>query len=374
MRRLLCIGLLAAVAAGAGAQGPVSAADENDPRSPWSFNFRAEAEVRYDDNVLGLSDTEIRSMRRLEEPENDERFRIETPNDVIFNPLVGFGVYRKPPRGLDTAFGASIGTNQYLRNTVKDYHEYRLWVRQQLNHSRAHRTTLGVGGTRIPSYFLRQLVDDDISAPPNTCNTSDPNDLCHEAATFQLTTGYLELTQEVVDKYLSAELRYARERRDYNHEFDERDADSDVWSIQVNIHPTGGIGFRLRPYYEHERRTTRGDPGTSSTITEDDAGFDGDMIGLEARGLWGADADHRNTLRGYYQRERRDFTSDDPNDTGHFGREDRITKFGIGYGRELGPHFRLNVSAYHRDNDVSTSSSTFARNVVAFSIGYESAR
>lgn len=363
MKKLLCVALFACA--------PVLWAAQKSPQPTWSYSIRGEAEVRYDDNILGLSDKEVSSLRSTDEPENDERFRIETPNDIIFNPSVGLGIYRKPPRGLDTGIGLSIGANQYVRNTIRNHHVYRLWARQELNRSRKHRTTLTVGGSRIPSYFLRQLVDDDLSTPPNTCNTSDPNDLCHNAATYQLTTGYVEVSQEIINRILSAEARYARERRDYNQHFNERDADSDVYSVQVNIYPMGGIGFRLRPYYEHENRTTRGDPVSSTVIGEDDAGFDGDLYGLEVRGLWGKDADHRNTLRGYYQKESRDFTSDDPNDPGHFGREDRISKFGIGYGRELGRHLKLNVSGYHRNNDVSTSTSTFAKNVVAVSVGYE---
>ena len=363
MKKLICIVLFVS--------GPVTWAAEKSPRSPWSFSIRGEAEIRYDDNILGLSDKEVSSLRGTDEPENDERFRIETPNDIIFNPSAGFGVYRKPAKGAQTSFGLSAGTNEYVNDTIKDYQEYRIWVRQDLNHSREHRTTISAGGTRIPSYFLRQLVDDDLSAPPNTCNTSDPNDLCHNPATYQLTTGYVELTQEIVNRILSAEARYAREWRDYNHDFDERDADSDVYSVSVNVFPSGGIGFRLRPWYEHERRTTSGDPGFTTTVVEDEAGFDSDLFGIEARGLWGKDANHRNTLRGYYQWESKDFTSNDPNDAGHFGREDRITKFGIGYGRELGIHLKLNLSGYHRDNDVSTSTSTFVKNVVAISLGYE---
>ena len=363
MKKLLCAALFATFT--------IPRADTGNPKPPWGCSFRGDAEFRYDDNILGLSDTEVRNLRSTDDPVNDERYRIEKPNDFIFNPSVAFGVHRKPAGGPDTTFGMSIGTNQYLRDTIKNYQEYRLWARQELNRSREHRTTLGVGGSRIPSYFLRQLVDDDLSVAPNTCNTPDPNDLCHNSATYKLTTGYVELSQEIINRILSAEARYARERRDYNHHFDERDASSEIYGLSVSIYPTGGIGFRLRPYYEHEKRTTRGDTGPTTTSVEDDAGFDGDVYGLEARGLWGADTDHRNTLRGYYQWETKEFTSSDPNDAGHFGREDRISRFGIGYGRELGRHLKLNLSGYHRTNDVSTSTSTFARNVIAFSVGYE---
>lgn len=364
MKKLLCVVLFASA--------PALWAAQKSPQSPWSYSIRGEVELRYDDNILGLSDKEVSSLRATTDPENDDQWRIETPNDVIFSPLVGFGVYRKPPKGLDTGFGLSIGANQYVTNTIKDYHEYRLWARQELNHSREHRTTLSVGGSRTPSYFLRQLVDDDLAT--NTCDSIDPNSPlpnCHNSATFQLTTGYVEVSQEIINRILSAEVRYTREQRNYNHDFDERDADSDVYAVDVNVYPMRGIGLRLRPYYEHERRTTAGNPVSSSTIATDDAAFDGDMYGLEARGLWGKDADHRNTLRGFYQRESKDFASSDPNDTGHFGREDLIQKYGIGYGRELGKSLKLNISGYHRRNDVSTSNSAFVKNVVAVSLGYE---
>ena len=141
-------------------------------------------------------------------------------------------------------------------------------------------------------------------------------------------------------------------------------------TLEFDIYPAKSLAFKIRPYYEHESRKSRGDLTASASVSDDDVGFDSDLLGLELRGLWGHDSDHRRTLRGYYQKETRDFVSSDSSDTGHFGREDDITRYGVGYSHELGPRWGWTISAYHRENDPSITSSTFKKNVVAFSIGY----
>ncbi|HEY3175561.1 MAG TPA: hypothetical protein VGK94_07340 [Candidatus Polarisedimenticolia bacterium] len=330
---------------------------------PWTFDIRAEAEARYDDNILGLSGSEKDRVDPTD-PNNVSRFRIESPEDLIFSPTLAFGFSRKPRRGRETDIGASIGANQYLRNTIKNYHEYSVRVLQELNRSRAHRTALTIGGSRIPSYYLRQLVDDDESAAAGMT--------VHNSAIYSKNEGYVELSQEIFNRYLSAAGRYSRVRRDFEFHFNERDSSANVERVEINVFPLGRIGLRIRPYAEWQSRSARGDMA-STTVSDDDVGFDSRLLGLDLRGIWGRDADHRNTLRGYWQRESRDFTTDFIPDTGHFGREDEIRKYGASYDREFGPRWTLGARVYHRVTDVSLpaqSTSHFTKNVAAVSLGY----
>jgi len=330
-------------------------------RNPWSLRLRGEAEVKYDDNILTLSDGDIDSVEDPAPGSNPlETFGIDRPEDLVFTPSFGLTLDRSPRRGRDTAIGITARSNQYAHSTVKDYQEYGVSLRQELNRSRAHRTVLSVSGSRTPRYFLRNLTDEDESQLAGVT--------IHNPATFEKNRAYIEISQEIVNQVLAVAVGYARERRNYNFHFDERDSSSNVTSLELNLFPAGKIGFRIRPYYEHEEREARGNLPTSS-IVDDDVGFDYDLYGIEMRGLWGRDRDHRNNLRCYFEKGTRDFTTTTA-DPGHFGREDDITKYGLGYTHELGPRWQWGIWAYHRNVDINIFTGKFDRNVVAASFGY----
>lgn len=341
----------------------LTAAEAADRPGIWSFRVRADMEARYDDNILMLSESE---QDRLDpsDPNNRERFGISRPEDVIFSPGVGLTFSRSPRGGRETTIGLSATAHQNVESTVRNYQRYGLSVRQELNRSREHLTTLSVGFSRIPDYYLRQLID--LDASPPTCN-GDTSTCVHTAAEYRLDRVWGEVTQEIVNRVLSVSAGYARERREYGDTFEERDSHSNVFTLETSWYPAGSIGFRLRPWYEHEQRIARGDLVVSQAI-EDDVGYDADMYGIELRGLWGA-RDHRNTLRGTWQMQKRDFTAPSPSDP-RFGREDDVARYGVEYSRELGPQWRWEVLAFHREVDISTSSSIFEKNVVAFSLGW----
>jgi len=354
------------VVAGAGICAPAAeAADGKTPKKvPWELVLGAEGELRFDDNIIGLSDTEIDSLN-AGTVNGEDQYGIESEDDFIFAPDFSVRFSRRPRRGRDTSLSLTLRAYDYERNSAKDYQQYAFSVRQELNRSRTHRTVLTSGVSRIPSYFLRKLKDEDasIAAGRNIRHVAD----------YQINRAYIRVAQEVVDRLMTVTGSYARERRNYNEDFNERDASSDVFGIDLDIYPTRHIGFRVNPYYEHENRRTRGNLSASPTITDDDVGFDSNRYGVDLRWLWGADADHRNVLNGFYETERRDFSSTTPSDTGHYGRDDDIRKFGFGFRREMGPSWGWRVSGYHRENEVSIpgqSSTTFKKNVISVALTY----
>ncbi len=364
MRRHILFYLYLFLFLGAGCllpQGAGYAAESARPPA-WRFRLSAGMEARYDDNILGLSDKE-KDQVDPSDPSNVSQFKISRPDDVIFSPAVAVAFDHEPRGGRETTIRFAATSYPYVENPVKNHAPFGASLRQDLNSSREHRTSLVVGGSVIPEYYLRQLRDDD---------ASDPNAgvVVYNAADYQLNRGYLEIWQDVVDRALSLVVTYARERRNYNVDFNERDSSSDVFSLDINVYPLRERSFRLRPYAEWERRETRGDL-TASTVVDDDVGFDSSLYGLDARWIWGKDQGPQSTLRGYYQREVRSFASDNPTDTGHFEREDDIARFGVSFNRDIARGWEWGAFAWHRDNDVSTSSSDFVRNVVSVFVGYQ---
>lgn len=337
-------------------------AEEVQRPGAWHFNLRAETEVKYDDNILSLSSNE---KNQLKDPAlaNSDRFRISSADDVIVAPEVALNFGRAVGRGPETNIMLTLRAYEYTTNSVKNFQQYALAVRQELHRSHVHSTALTVGGSYIPSYYLRQLVDDDESALAGTT--------IRNSADYSLQQAFIEVTQELVDRTLSVAARYTHESRDYNDHFNERDSTSGVASIEFNVYPVHNNHLRLRPYIEREQRDADGDVPTTAVV-DDDTGFDSGIYGLEARWLWGPDSGHRQTFRTWIEKEDRTFNTTNSADTGHFDRQDSITQYGLGYDRDLGPAWKLRFSYRHRTNDVSTVSGTtpFTKNVASAVLVY----
>lgn len=335
-----------------------SIAGEKESQPRWKLDVRGGSEVRYDDNILSLSETE---KDRVSDP---NRFKIESVGDAILIPSVFLQVSRQPHRGRETNLFLSVRAYDYFRNSIKDYQTFSVGLRQELNRSRRHRTALRVGASWIPEYYMRQLIDDDESAAAGQ--------LIRNELTYAKKRGYVEISQEIVDSVLTLSGTYSRERRDYNSHFDERDSSSNVFTLDLDVYPLRRHNFRVTPYFERETRSSRGDL-SSSTVVDDDVGFDSNLSGLSLRGLWGPDSDHRRIVRAFYEREDRNYTTRFSPDTGHFRRSDEIRKLGVGFEQELGPTWRWGVAAYNRNNRVLTptnAGSDHERNVVSASLTY----
>ncbi|MFQ5701845.1 MAG: hypothetical protein ACE5HU_08385, partial [Acidobacteriota bacterium] len=217
-----------------------------------------------------------------------------------------------------------------------------------------------VGGDVLPG----QLIDDDASQLAGTT--------IRNALEYEKNRGYVKISQEVLPSRLVIAASYALERRNYTSDFDERDSSSDLSAVEVRIYPLGRNNWRIRPYFEHENRDARSDLASTSVV-DDDVGFDSDLFGVDVRLLWGPDREHRQRVRGFYQKEQRDFTTSLSQDLGHFRRDDDIDKYGLDYSIKFGPTWSAAFSTYRRENDVSTPSrgtTTFTRNVVAGSLIY----
>jgi hypothetical protein len=320
---------------------------EKPPVHNWIFTLYAQGEVRYDDNILSLSDQEIGRFENDAAYRNSSRFKINSVGSFILAPDVGLTFRHQPKRALQTSFGATLRAYEYLDNSVKSYQSYGFWAQQDLSKSRKHGTTLSAGFTRTPGYYLRELIDDDESQAAGM--------IVRNSLDYDLNNGYLEVGQEIFSRVLDVSVRYVLERRNYNDHFNERDSNSTIWVGQFDIFPLKRNVFLIRPYYAHEDRTSRGDIPLSPVV-DDDVGFISDLYGLQLRGMWGPDSDHRRTVTVWYENEKRDFTSTFTPDVAHFGRTDDITQYWAGYGHEFSRRWHMDVAYRFRNNDSSTPS------------------
>lgn len=91
------------------------------------IEFEAGLDLEYNDNVLRLSD---RDVRRLEDGTKPEKFRIEEPGDFIYSPWVeaalGFALFERP-----AAAGLRLRAHLYQDNSILNQEEITLFARQK---------------------------------------------------------------------------------------------------------------------------------------------------------------------------------------------------------------------------------------------------
>jgi hypothetical protein len=139
------------------------------------------------------------------------------------------------------------------------------------------------------------------------------------------------------------------------------------------VYPLRRTSFLVRPYSKRENRNAVGGLTSLVTVVEDDGSFSSSLYGVALRGFWGRNSDGRNTVNASYEREIRDYTTQNQADSSHIGRTDTIAKYGLFYDRNLGQSWGLTVSAYRWDDDVSYPDGTsrpYTKTVVAATVGY----
>ncbi len=285
-------------------------------RKEWSLHL--ELDERYDDNILELSQ---RDLNRLQNPRPSDaaanRFSITTPDDFITMPRVAPGFQADWWRGRPTSFGLDVTAYQYLRNSIKNYQTYRLSIGQALRSGKALDTFVSVAFGLRPSYYVRNLVSDRHLEELGYLPVPIPR----LEATYRRNYQQIEIQQEIVKDILSFHGVWGGEQRDYNRNFDERDSQMPYAEGSLWWTPYRDGRFRLRAGYRHESLHANGDLADTPSFTEDDISSIRDIWDAEIRFRWGA-KEWRKTLGFDYESERRDYTTTNPFDAFHFGRQD----------------------------------------------------
>jgi hypothetical protein len=353
---LLAGGGLAVTRAGEQGDSPLSApepavtaAERNTPAESTlerrGLGFEVFDAIRYDDNILQLSNDDI---RRLENGPPSSRFRVTSPDDWVDHLGLDVRWARRLARRRETRLDAGLDVYAFKENSIKNWSEYHLRLTQELTASRKHLLTLQVGASWIADYYLRELTDDDASFAAGR--------RIRRSAIYDQTSPAAALGWEVIDNRLTMTLGYERADRNYVHDFNERDGVRPEWSLEARIRPAKGRRLEITVGGSTGSYDAKGDLA-STPIPDDDISydFDGGWIGVAVP--WGGARRGRVEVR--FETEDRDYTTDNAFDLFHFGRSDTRREGGFRIVQGLTP--RLDLTFEWRR---LTNNSSFAAGVV----------
>jgi hypothetical protein len=318
--------------------GTTTAADNEPPaRERAGFSFGAALDLRYDDNILQLSDEDI---ARLEEGQPSSRFRITSPDDWVSVLKLDGRVSHEVFSRRDTRVHLGVDVYRYATNDIKNWSEYRLDVAQELTASRRHLLLFRAGLDYVADFYLRELTDDDASFQAQT--------RIRNSARYDETAFFAQLDQEVVSSRLNLSLLWELGDRDYVADFDERDGDRTTFKLGCRVRPFGPSRAVLTVGWEQGRYDAAGDLARTP-IPDDDISFEfaGPTFALTVpRGTL-----QRGRFEADYELERRDYVTTNVFDLSHFGRHDRRLEYGIRLVQRLRPGLDLALNWRRLGND-----------------------
>lgn len=289
----------------------------------------------YDSNFLDYSDGQITDFEQSFHP---DRYAIETRDDMIFNPALSLSWELDQGKGRRHSLRLRGEGDFHNRNGNTDFRAVSAGWRESWSRDRR----LAFSYFVLPRYYLRQLLDEDVV--PTFSGQSR-----YRRADFRLDIASASWRQRL-RRHVLVETGYQHERRDYNHDFDERDSGLNQGTAELSfVHlphrATVGLGGGYRVSH------ARGEDGDEPEPTPDpDVSYHGAFGGLGGRmefarrGPWRFGGDLRYTL------ETRSFDSDRPTDTYHFGRNDVLHAVEAGLRATYRPHWSLRGSYRFEDN------------------------
>lgn len=327
--------------AGAAEAGPAPQGKAGQPPEGHKprFGLKVSLEAAYDDNIIQLSEGDRQLLKDNTDP---DRFRITTADDAVAEGNFDFRWSGHPIGERRTLVAASVDAHRYTRNSVKDYQEIALSISQEITASRSHLASIRLRVSRTPTFYLRQLTDDDASFAAGQ--------RIREAATYAENEYALAYRQEIVDGRMEGRLGWGHRSRNFNDHFDERDGARREWSLVLTGRPSGRSPIEMSLEYETGALHARGDL-PSSPIADDDVSYRFRAIVLGAGIPW--KTDRRGRLEIDLRREWRDFTTANSFDTSHSGREDDRRDYRARLVQSLHSGLDLVAEIRRRSNDTA---------------------
>ena len=352
----LC-GLLLAAAACAGVAPVARAAQGN------SLLLNPRLSTYYDDNILQYSDGQIADFEGSFHP---DRYSIESVDDVVFVPSLAATWAQDRGRARRQALRARFEGDYHGRNGTADFHSASI----ALSESWARDRELSLSYYWLPSFYLRQLFDEDV-VPPYPGLTK------YRRADFSLQIASIEWTQRLRRRLLVT-LGYQFEGRNYNHDFDERDSDLHQGVLDLSL-----VRLRRRgsvhaggAYRDSRARRNDGD-----AAPDPDVSYHGMSLWAGGRmELWRAGSWRLLGDLGY-ELETRTYTSTVTTDRYHYGRDDVRNAIEVGLRTAYRPHWSLRGFYRFQDNTATlglaappaADAGSYRENQVGFAIDWTGA-
>lgn len=260
-----------------------------------------------DDNILQLTQHNLDRFAANPAP---PRFLIRSPEGTVSQVSAGLRWTGRLLRRLDTKLGAELELHDYGANDVMDWSRTELTASQGVVRSRVLSIVFSGWWSRVPSYYLGQVTDEDASFDAGTR-------IRRSLAYSQTVSGARQETQ-----WLRGRLRLAagfeRVRRDYGTDFAERNNHNDQWRLEAGVKPIRRSGLLARLIYEAGSLAARGDL-VSSPIRDADISYNHHGLGGAVTIPWGREA-ARGRLEVELMPQVREYTTSDPFDITRYGK------------------------------------------------------
>jgi hypothetical protein len=206
---------------------------------PWVFSGDYRMWTILDDNVWRFGDDDVHAVE--ERDDNSDRFNnIEINEDWIMINEVEFNIRRPTPAGIFTMQG-EVTDRIYLVNHRKNSDTYRLGLKHRFTPTLSYR----VFGAWEPDHYVRNF------------RSADPSDDTFEEVHYDRYTYGLNFWWDVADT-ATLSFRYAREFRDFNTRFDERDLFAHSWAAGIRWEPSPMWAVDLEWEHVHARARATG--------------------------------------------------------------------------------------------------------------------
>ncbi len=297
----------------------------------------------YDGNILSYSDGQIAQFETGAQPTH---FSIESTGDAVFNPSASLLWELDQGHGRRHSLRLRGEGDFHGRNATADFHSLSTSWRESFRRDRR----LSLGYYILPKYYLRQLLDEDIPVAPGVSR--------YRRATYRLQIGTAGWDQRLT-RNTELSLDYRFEARTYNPDFKERTSGLHQGAVGLawnRLPRRGGVSVR-GGYRVSNAKAVDGDSAdVAGTPDDQDVSYHGFVAGLGgrmelARGQgWGLIGDLR------YELETRDYASDRPFDTNHFGRSDVLNAVELGLRTEFRSHWSMRGFYRYENNRASLGS------------------
>ncbi len=290
-------------------------------------------ELACDSNVYQYSDADRRAFKRNDATRQTQFRHVDGLDDFVTIPSLGIGLKKAFVEDRPTELTVNTTMHLYGSNTVKNYEEYEVDLKQRLTKDAIVR----IGYSLIPEFVLRNLFD-----------TDQPSGREYQLATYSKhslrTSLWYRWTPIVRSRFL-----YQVDVVDYNDFFNERDHTTHTGDLTGFFHLTDWLVWRLS--YEISQSDAEASDGDADV--DPDTSYLQNEVGTSLDLLLTS----RLTMRSSYTWARRRFTTDNSSadDRLHRGRRDTRQSLGVKVIYEMWEDGEVYVRWERRANDASIS-------------------
>lgn len=285
----------------------------------------------YSDNLLQYSDEQIRQFDTGTAPTH---YSIESVGDGVWRPSLALTWETDGPRGRGREIRLRGSGEFHGSDKTADFRSASLAWRESFGAGRQ----LSLSGSYIPSYYLRQLFDEDVPSGGGTR---------YRRAEFSLFIGSVGWRQRLARR-VRGEVTYQFEHRGYNDAFQERTSNTHQGEAGVEWSRRGGN--RLEVHGGYRRSIAMADDSDAIPNDDADVGYHGLLAGAGGRVTILDRPRLRAGLYGAFEFATRSYDSDLPGDASHYGRDDTRQTFEVGLRGEPSARFTARGFFRHEKN------------------------